>query len=58
MVTFLMPLAMVHCGTKKMIWVQEFAPQATMLKLNLGLVVAMLIAMETSHVLDVNFEMK
>ena len=58
MAIFLMPLAMVPCGTKKMIWTPEFAPHTTMLKPNLGLDVAMLTAMEKSHVLDVNFEIK
>merc|ERR1711971_174103 len=58
MAIFLMPLAMAPCGTKKMIWTPEFAPQTTTLKPNLGLDVVMPIAMEKSHVLDVNFEIE
>ena len=58
MAIFPMPHAMVPCGTKKTIWVAEFAPRTMMLKLDLGLVVAMLIVMEISHVLDVDFEIK
>ena len=54
--TFHMLLAMVPCGTEKMIWIQEFAPLTLMLKLELGQAVVMLIAMVTLHVLDVNLK--